>query len=181
MKIYTRTGDAGETSLVGGKRVSKASTRLEAYGTADELNSHIGLLLAFDGVPEGTRLVLEKVQNALFNLGSELATEPESKWQPKGIEAAHVEMLEKAIDEVDATLPKHNRFILPGGMQASAQAQVARTVARRCERRMIEMRENGETVASDALRFINRLSDYLFVVARQINVVAGVPDIFWEP
>lgn len=181
MKIYTRTGDAGETSLVGGKRVSKASVRLEAYGTADELNSNIGLLLALEGVPESTRIVLENVQNRLFNLGSELATEPESKWQPKGIGTEDVEMLEKAIDEVEASLPRHNRFILPGGMQASAQAQVARTVARRCERRMIEMTQKGEAVAPEALKFINRLSDFLFVVARQINVVAGVPEIFWEP
>lgn len=178
--IYTKTGDAGTTSLVGGTRASKASIRLEAYGTADELNSHIGLLLALDGVPDDTRSILEKVQHRLFNLGSELATEPDSKWRPQGIIDADVEMLEAAIDEVDATLPRHNRFILPGGTLASAQANVARTVARRCERHMVGMVGNGESVGPAAMRFINRLSDYLFVIGRQLNILSSKEEIFWN-
>lgn len=178
--IYTKTGDAGTTSLVGGTRVSKASARLEAYGTVDELNSHIGLLIALDGIPEDTQAVLAKVQHKLFNLGSELATEPDCKWRPQGITETDVEMIEAAIDKVDASLPSHNRFILPGGTVASAQANIARTVARRCERRMVEMTESGQPVASQAMRFINRLSDYLFVVSRQINIFALKDEIFWD-
>lgn len=178
--IYTKTGDAGTTSLVGGSRVSKASARLDAYGTADELNSHIGVLLALEGVPQDTRNVLKKVQHRLFNLGSELATEPESKWKPQGITDADVDMLEAAIDTVDSSLPRHNRFILPGGTLAAAQANVARTVARRCERHMVRMTENGQPVAPTAMRFINRLSDYLFVIGRQINILSSKEEIFWD-
>lgn len=180
MKVYTRTGDAGTTSLVGGTRVSKASPRLEAYGTADELNSHIGLLLAMDGVPEEARRTLHIVQNKLFNLGSELATEPESKWQPQGIAQADVDAIEQAIDAAEAVLPRHNRFVLPGGTLATAQANVARTVARRCERRIVEMVQSGIPVAPEALRYVNRLSDYLFVLSRLINFNAGKSDIFWD-
>lgn len=180
MKIYTKTGDKGSTSLVGGTRVSKASVRLDAYGTADELNASIGLLLAMDGIPQETRQILQVVQHKLFNLGSELATEPDSKWHPQGVTDADVEMLENGIDVIDAALPRHNRFVLPGGSMASAQANVARTIARRCERRMVEMTENGEPVAESAMRFINRLSDFLFVVGRQINIFSGNNEIYWN-
>lgn len=180
MKIYTRTGDAGTTALVGGKRVSKASPRLEAYGTVDELNSHIGLLLSLDGIPEDARQTLALVQHRLFNLGSQLATEPESKWQPQGITDTDVDMLEQAIDVVDAELPPFRKFILPGGSQAASQAHVARTVARRAERRMVEMAEADMPVTPQAMRFINRLSDYLFVLARQINIFSGTDEIFWD-
>lgn len=178
--IYTKTGDAGTTSLVGGTRVSKASARLEAYGTVDELNSHIGLLIALDGIPEDTQAVLAIVQHKLFNLGSELATETDSKWRPQGITDSDVEMIEAAIDAVDASLPSHNRFIMPGGTVASAQANVARTVARRCERRMVQMADSGQSVSPQAMRFVNRLSDFLFVVSRQINNFASKDEIFWN-
>lgn len=180
MKVYTKTGDAGKTSLVGGTRVSKASVRLEAYGTVDELNSSVGLLLAMDGVPSKAHEMLTRVQHLLFNLGSQLATEPDSRWKPEGVAEADVEMLEKAIDEITATLPPKFRFVLPGGCMAAAQANVSRTVARRAERRMIAMAEDGEHVAPEAMRFINRLSDYLFVLARHINIVSGTEEIFWE-
>lgn len=181
MKIYTRTGDAGTTSLVGGKRVSKASPRLDAYGTVDELNSHIGLLIAMGGMAVEDAELLQQVQNRLFNLGSQLATEPESKFQPKGIEAADVEALERAIDRIEETLPRHNQFILPCGTMAASQANVARTVARRAERRMVEMTEQGMPIDENAMRYINRLSDLLFVLGRSINVAAGAPEIFWKP
>lgn len=180
MKIYTRTGDKGLTSLVGGKRVPKTSSRLEAYGTVDELNSHIGLLLAYDGVPDDAREVLTRVQHRLFNLGSQLATEPESPYQPQGIRPEDVEELERAIDKADSQLPRHDRFILPGGALPSAQAHVCRTVARRAERRMLKMDQDGHPVEPHAMAYINRLSDYLFVLARQINIFTRTPEIFWD-
>lgn len=178
--LYTRTGDAGTTSLVGGTRASKASCRLEAYGTADELNSHIGLLIAMDGVPQGIRDRLQWVQNRLFDLGAQLATEPESPYQPQGISEEAVEAIEHAIDEVDSELPRHNQFLLPGGHIASAQANVARTVCRRCERRMVSMVEQGIEVADTAMRFVNRLSDYLFAVSRAINLANSCEEVPWE-
>lgn len=180
MKIYTRTGDNGKTSLVGGTRVSKASVRLEAYGTVDELNSSIGLLLAMDGVPQPHRDLLLKVQLLLFNLGSQLATEPDSKWQPEGVTADDVKILEDAIDGIISQLPPKFRFVLPGGTMAAAQANVARTVARRCERRMVAMEESGEPVAAEAMKFVNRLSDYLFALGRYINISSGTEEIYWN-
>lgn len=182
MKIYTRTGDQGLTSLVGGTRVPKTSPRLEAYGTVDELNSHIGLLLSYgpDSIPADARATLGRVQHRLFNLGSQLATEPESPYQPQGITDADVAEIETAIDAIDSALPRHNRFILPGGAPAAAQAHVCRTVARRAERRMLQMHQDGCPVDPAALRYINRLSDYLFVLSRQINLHTDTPEIFWE-
>ncbi len=181
MKIYTRTGDAGTTSLVGGTRVSKTHPRLEAYGTVDEVNSHLGLLASYD-IPQADREALQWIQNRLFDLGCQLATEEDSKWRPRAITAEDVARLETLIDQVDTTLPRHNRFILPGGTAAAAQAQVARTVARRSERDMLRLDSalGGEKIASEALRFINRLSDYLFVMARHLNIIAGGNEIFWE-
>ncbi len=181
MKIYTRTGDAGTTSLVGGTRVSKTHPRLEAYGTVDEVNSHLGLLASYD-IPQADREALQWIQNRLFDLGCQLATEEDSKWRPRAITAEDVARLETLIDQVDTTLPRHNRFILPGGTAAAAQAQVARTVARRAERDMLRLDSalGGEKIASEALRFINRLSDYLFVMARHLNIIAGGNEIFWE-
>ncbi len=180
MKIYTRTGDSGSTSLVGGTRVAKSSPRLEAYGTVDELNSHIGLLLSLEGIPQTHRSLLSLIQHRLFNLGSVLATEPESKFQPEGISPSDIQALEQAIDAVDAALPTLRQFILPGGSQAAAQANVARTVARRAERRIIAMAEAGCPVDADSIRFINRLSDYLFILGRLINHCAGIPDTTWD-
>lgn len=181
MKIYTRTGDAGTTSLVGGTRVSKTHPRLEAYGTVDEVNSHLGLLASYD-IPEAVRKTLHWLQNRLFDLGCQLATEEDSKWQPRAITADDVAQLEALIDEVDTALPRHNRFILPGGTTAAAQAHVARTVARRAERDMLRLDHalGDEKIAPEALKFVNRLSDYLFVIARHLNIVAECEEIFWE-
>lgn len=181
MKIYTRTGDAGTTSLVGGTRVSKASPRLEAYGTADELNSHLGLLLAWlPAADVTTRATLNAVQKALFCLGSELATEPDSKYKPVPVEAEQVAALEAEIDRMEEQLPKHNKFILPAGTQAACQAHVARTVARRLERRMVEMADAGMPVSPVALKLVNRLSDYLFVLSRLLNVQSGAGEEYWN-
>lgn len=183
--IYTRGGDGGTTSLVGGTRAPKDSPRLEAYGTIDELNSHIGLLAAYPALlPAEAPATLLMVQNTLFDLGAILATEPESSWQPAPLAPERILELEEAIDTLDARLPRHNRFILPGGTPLSAQAQIARTVARRAERRIVSLRDAltpEATVDPAVLRFVNRLSDYLFVLARAINHISG-PDseIFWQ-
>lgn len=181
MKIYTRTGDAGTTSLVGGTRVHKTHPRLEAYGTVDELNSHIGLLAALD-IPDGLRADLRRIQNRLFDLGCQLATEEDSRWQPRAITAEDVAHIETLIDDIDATLPRHNRFILPGGSIPAAQAHIARTIARRTERDMLRLDQAlGEgKIAPEPLQFINRLSDYLFVLARRLNIIAHCDEIFWE-
>ncbi|MDE6574325.1 MAG: cob(I)yrinic acid a,c-diamide adenosyltransferase [Muribaculaceae bacterium] len=180
MKIYTRTGDAGTTSLVGGKRVSKTDIRLDAYGTVDELNSWIGLLATSQFLPEGEYEVLEMTMNRLFDIGSILATEPESKWQPAPFKPACTETLEMAIDRMEETLPRHNRFILPAGCPDAARANIARTVARRAERRILALALETP-VDSEVLRFINRLSDYLFVLGRALNKNAGKIELFWEP
>lgn len=180
MKVYTRTGDDGTTSLVGGTRVSKASPRLEAYGTIDELNSCIGVVLAHTGVPADVRHTLQDAQHRLFDIGAELATEPGSKWQPRGITDSDVASLEADIDRDEATLPRHNRFILPGGHPAAAAAHVARTVARRAERQMVAMTLDNIAIPRSTMSYINRLSDYLFVAARRINHDTGTQETFWK-
>lgn len=179
--LYTRTGDAGTTSLVGGKRVGKDHARLEAYGTIDELNSHIGLLASAQGLDDADRGTLTAVQHRLFDIGTLLATEPESVWQPAPLPRECVATLEAEIDRLDAALPRHNRFILPGGHPDAARAHVARTVARRAERRMVALAAEGIAVDSCAMCLVNRLSDYLFALARTINMRTSRPEIFWEP
>ena len=179
MKIYTRTGDAGTTSLVGGIRISKASARLEAYGTTDELNSHLGYLLTFPDLDEDARLTLTRVQNRLFNLGAYLATDPESNPNaaPQGLDRATVGRLEQEIDRMTARLPELRAFILPGGTAAAAQANICRTVCRRAERRVVAL----ETVDDEAIQFLNRLSDYLFTLGRALNHSASCPESIWQP
>lgn len=180
MKVYTRTGDAGTTSLVGGKRVSKTDIRLDAYGTVDELNSWLGLLACSPYLPQDEADILQMAMNRLFDIGSILATEPESKWQPAPFPATCTQMLESAIDRMEESLPRHNRFILPGGCADSARANIARTVARRAERRILALADTTP-VDAEVLRFVNRLSDYLFVLGRAINKNAGKNEVFWEP
>lgn len=181
MKVYTKTGDSGTTSLVGGTRVSKDSDRLEAYGTADELNSWIGLLLCSELLPEVGCRELERAMHLLFDIGSALATEEHIRWQPAPFPAQAVEDLEKAIDALEETLPRHNRFILPGGHADAARCNIARTVARRCERRIISLANTGVAVDPFIVKYINRLSDFLFVLGRAVNLAAGEQEIFWEP
>lgn len=177
--VYTRTGDSGTTSLVGGKRVAKDDLRLQAYGTADELNSWLGLLNSSKEIPAEAHRTLTSAQNLLFDIGAILATEPESKWKPAPLPESAISNLEHDIDVLDSALPAHNRFILPGGHPDSARAQIARTVARRCERAVITLAREVD-VHPTVLRYINRLSDYLFVLARAINNINNSDEIFWE-
>lgn len=178
-KLYTRRGDDGTTSLVGGTRVMKDSPRLQAYGTIDELNSWLGLLAASDAIAPDTRATLRSIQHRLFDIGAALATEPESAWQPQLPGQQAIEHLEQAIDQIDATLPPLRQFVLPGGHPDAARANVARTVARRAERAIITL---SQTTAVDPviLQYINRLSDFLFALSRQININANIDEIFWQ-
>lgn len=187
MKIYTRTGDAGSTSLVGGRRTSKASPRLDAYGTVDELNSHLGLLRAVgkDALTPDDAAALLTVQNRLFNIGAYLATDtadlpdgPDTS--PQGLSEADVTLLEERIDALDAILPPLRSFILPGGTVAAAQANVTRTVCRRAERNIATLQAARTPVHPLVPTFINRLSDYLFILGRALNHAAGCPDIPWS-
>lgn len=181
MKIYTRTGDAGTTSLVGGTRVSKASFRLDAYGTTDELNSFIGLLLTYPDLTADDRETLLMVQNKIFNAGAYLATDTATHPDaiPDGLDTIHIRRLEQQIDALTETLPPLNCFILPGGTPSAAMANVCRTVCRRAERRVVALSE-AATLDSIVGRFLNRLSDYLFTLGRALNHRAGCPETAWQ-
>ncbi|MDE6540950.1 MAG: cob(I)yrinic acid a,c-diamide adenosyltransferase [Muribaculaceae bacterium] len=179
--LYTRTGDAGQTSLVGGTRVGKDDARLEAYGTIDELNSHLGLLAASRALDRADRATLQEVQRRLFDVGTLLATEPSSRWQPEPLPEAAVEALEAEIDRLDGALPRQRTFILPGGHDDAARAHIARTVARRAERRMVALQHAGTAVDGASMRLVNRLSDYLFALARTINARNRVAELPWSP
>lgn len=179
-KIYTRTGDTGKTSLVGGSRVRKHSPRIEAYGTLDELNSLLGLITSHPETQPADRKFLTSVQSHLFDIGSYIACPPESKFQlPCGVTPARLEAMEHEIDRLDEALPRINRFVLPAGTPLAAQCHVARTVCRRAERRITALAETT-TIAPEALAYINRLSDYLFTLARFNNIITDRPEIFWE-
>ena len=177
--LYTMTGDHGRTSLVGGTRVSKCDPRIEAYGTVDELNSWLGLLICSATVAELAGPTLYKIQNRLFDIGSMLATEADSSWQPAPLPDSAVDEIESEIDRLDATLPRHNRFILPGGSPDAARAHIARCVARRAERLIVSLASTVD-IQANIIRYVNRLSDYLFVLARAINIKNGADEIFWE-
>ncbi len=177
--VYTKTGDKGKTSLVGGTRVDKTHIRLEAYGTVDELNSFIGWLNCAIEDADTNRFLLF-LQNKLFNVGSYLATETENM-QPKAasiISEKDIERIEKEIDQTDHDLPKLNRFILPGGNEAASRAHICRTVSRRAERNIYKVAEK-HVVSEEVLIFINRLSDYFFVLARKESNKTG-KELYWE-
>ena len=165
--IYTKTGDSGQTSLVGGQRVAKTHPRLEAYGTVDELTSHLGLLRSMLSEEQDKNFVLN-IQKTLFSLSAQLATPPESKYQPEPFAEGQVEIIEAEIDRLQAELPPFRCFIIPGEGQASSQAHVCRTVCRRAERCILALPETCE-VSAAILQYINRLSDYLFVLARRLE------------
>jgi cob(I)alamin adenosyltransferase len=173
MKIYTKTGDQGETGLFGGPRVRKDTPRIEAYGTVDELNSVLGVVRSMLEPGEIDRL-LERIQNELFSLGAQLATPHPTTHQTDLIGSAQISALEAAIDQFQAGLEPLKQFILPGGTPAAAQLHLARTVCRRAERRLITLVfESAEPIASELVVYLNRLSDLLFVLAREANRAAG--------
>lgn len=172
-KIYTRTGDTGDTGLGDGSRVNKDSLRVEAFGCVDELNSHIGLLLAQPALPDRIQTALVQVQHDLFDLGGELCIP-----NHQAIEERHVTSLELVLDELNATLPPLKEFILPGGNLAAASAHIARTVCRRAERRTVSLARN-ETVNAQGIAYLNRLSDLLFVIARTLARADG-GEVLWK-
>lgn len=178
--VYTRTGDGIETSIIGGERIPKYSLRLEAYGTVDELSSFIGNLVADDSVIDEQRYDLLKVQNMLFNIGGYLATPPSiRKADVPGLNAENITEMEVWIDVMDEQLPKLDNFIIPGGCKASAKANMARTVCRRAERRILQLAAEEE-INSLVMAYINRLSDYLFVIGRYLNKFANYEEIKWR-
>lgn len=179
--LYTRTGDCGMTSLVGGERVSKTCDRLEAYGTVDEFNSFIGLLAANSQTPSDVKNILLKIQNKLFNLGAYLATDNKDGGEGTvwGFGEDDVTLIEKEIDRLDSIVPPLRAFVLPGGSEVAALAHVCRTVCRRTERRLLTLAETV-SIAQIVLQYFNRLSDYFFVLARFLNVNAKIDEIFWQ-
>lgn len=181
-RIYTKTGDQGETGLFGGGRVSKADVRVEAYGAVDELNSTLGWALAVGQEPR-TEEVLRVAQSDLFTIGAHLAT-PSGKNSAAShlpvLPDAHVETWEHWIDEAESSLDPLKTFILPGGTHAAAALHTCRTVCRRAERRVVALAAR-EPVAPSIIVYLNRLSDLLFVAARRANAVAGVQDVPWAP
>ncbi len=183
-KVYTRGGDRGQTSLVGGERVDKDASRIEAYGTIDELNATLGLVeAALHGSAGASRLspILARVQNELFNLGSSLATPDEVRRQKApAIEQRHVDQLEADIDALNEGLPELRSFVLPGGGAVSAHLHLARTVCRRAERRLVSLARQAEIGAHD-VGYVNRLSDALFVFGRWAAASDNHPEALWRP
>ena len=176
MKIYTRTGDAGETSLFGGTRVPKNDARIEAYGTVDELSSTIGVARA-GAPPESVERTLHDVQMDLFEIGAHLASPGTSRFP--GVEPARIATLEQEIDAMERELEPLKTFILPGGALAAAHLHVARTVCRRAERLVVALHDESPATLS-SITYLNRLSDYLFVAARFANQRAGIEDVPWK-
>lgn len=177
-KIYTRKGDDGSTGLFGGPRVRKDALRVEAYGDVDELNSVLGV--AREELPEGDlRALVDALQSELFTVGAELATPDTSKNVPR-VAMAQVERMEREIDRLTEELPEMRNFILPGGSRAGAALHLCRTVCRRAERKLVQLAAQ-EPVTAEALAYLNRLSDLLFVMARAANLRAGGREIPWKP
>jgi len=179
MRIYTKTGDDGSTGLFGGSRVSKASERVEAYGTVDELNATLGWARAASLPPEVDG-VLERAQEGCFRLGAFVATAPGKDPGIARLTEADVALFEQAIDRLEAGLKPLKTFILPGGAEGAARLHVARTVCRRAERLLVGL-ASRETLDPVFVRWLNRLGDLLFVQARAANAAAGCPDVPWEP
>jgi len=182
-RIYTRTGDSGRTRLATGESVSKSDARVEAYGAVDEANACLGLARLHTREDAAFDALLGRVQNELFDLGADLATPPrpqEAEGTALRILESQVARLEAEIDELNAGLPELKSFVLPGGAPAAAALHLARTVCRRAEREAVRLAEAGEPVSGPALRYLNRLSDLLFVAARHAND-RGRSEVFWQP
>jgi cob(I)alamin adenosyltransferase len=181
-RIYTKTGDQGQTGLAGGQRVAKDSLRIECYGTVDELNAFVGMsgVSADDSVPE-LAAILRRVQHELFNLGSILATQPQDVHPKQArITAAEIEQLEKEIDRMNADLPPLRSFVLPGGSRLNTELHACRTICRRAERIAVSLAREEE-IPPETIQYLNRLSDAFFVWSRFANHVLGVPEVLWEP
>ena len=183
-RIYTRRGDAGETSLVGGQRIAKDALRIECYGTVDELNAFIGLACVSaesDARLASLAAILARVQHELFNLGSILATLPEDVHPRQArVTDAEIHNLETQIDSMNEFLPPLRSFVLPGGSRTNAELHVCRTICRRAERLAVSL-ARAEEVPSEVVRYLNRLSDALFVWSRWVNRALGVPEVLWDP
>lgn len=178
MKIYTKTGDEGDTGLQGGKRISKSSDRIRAYGNVDEVNSILGLALSHK-IDKDIHELLRKIQNELFVLGSDLSN-PDMNNTQNRISKNMIENLEKKIDDYEEELPPLSNFILPGGSHSASLVHLARTVARRAETNVVSL-SNNEKINKDCQVYLNRLSDLLFVIARVLNKRSKTPDIVWDP
>jgi cob(I)alamin adenosyltransferase len=180
-KIYTKTGDSGNTSLIGGTKVPKSHLRIESYGTVDELNSHIGLCIDHITDP-GSKTLLREVQDRLFTIGSSLACDPEKAPQMKipDLKEEDVLLLEKEIDRMNDVLPEMKSFVLPGGHLAVSNLHIARCVCRRAERICVHMQQEHLFVEPLVIIYLNRLSDYLFVLSRYAGHLAGAPEIPWK-
>lgn len=178
MKIYTKTGDKGTTSLFGGKRIDKNSARIEAYGCVDELNSLIGTIVAKKPMIEVLKKLI-RLQSELFVLGTDLATPKDARAKVKRVNKPMIDKLEREIDDIDKNLPKLKNFILPGGGKVGSNLHLARTVARRTERKIVDL-ANTEKINQNSLIYINRLSDWLFVLARYVNNKENAKEIIWK-
>lgn len=179
MKIYTKKGDDGETSLFGGQRVSKNSPRIEAYGTVDELNAHLGIVLSLKPSSE-IHKILEQMQSELFILGADLATPADVQSEKvQRIQQSHVQKLEETIDRLEESLEPLHSFILPGGSQISSLLHAARTICRRAERRTVQLSKT-EAIGPLPITYLNRLSDLLFVLARYANLLDGQSETRWK-
>ena len=180
MKIYTKTGDKGYTSLIGGTRVAKHHIRIESYGTVDELNSYIGLISDQD-ISTHDKDILKQIQDRLFTIGSSLASDPEkSRMVIPDLHLTDIEMLEKEMDAMNEQLPELRHFILPGGSNAISYCHIARCVCRRAERITVQLAEES-TVDEKVNIYLNRLSDYLFTLARKIGFEGKIPENQWIP
>lgn len=180
MKIYTKTGDKGETSLIGGTRVPKYHLRIESYGTVDELNSYIGLIMCQE-INSHYQAILKEIQDRLFTIGSSLAADPEkSKMKIPDLLATDITLLENEMDQMNEQLPELRHFILPGGNTIVSYCHLARCVCRRAERLTVHLAEDSY-VDSNITIYLNRLSDYLFVLARKLNADAKTQENVWIP
>ncbi len=180
MKIYTKKGDHGETGLFGGSRISKNHVRVEAYGDVDELNALLGLARTAS-LPEAIHGVLQRLQKELFELGAGLASPDPNRQTATPVGDSHISRIENDIDRFENGLPPLKRFILPGGGQAAATLHVARAACRRVERRVVSLRDKqDESVPDNAISYLNRLSDLLFVLARAANAHEGIDDVIWQ-
>ena len=182
LKIYTKTGDLGKTSLIGGTKVSKGNMRIETYGTVDELNSYLGLV-GDNCADAHSKNILKEIQDRLFTIGASLACDPdkEQKMRIPDLKEADVEFLENEIDKMNEMLPEMKFFILPGGHVAISTTHIARCVCRRAERLCVNMQEQKLFIEPLIIKYLNRLSDYLFILARYIGYLLKVPESTWKP